>query len=67
MKRYGYNLKSLKKIDVIAMAGLATNVMEQMGKDKLITMKNIEKICKALQCTPNDIFSFDDYNSIDND
>ena len=49
------------------MAGLATNVMEQMGKDKLITMKNIEKIYKALQCTPNDIFSFDDYNSIDND
>ena len=59
--------KGLKKTDVIVMAGLTTNVMAQMGKDKPITMKNIEKICKALQCTPNDIFSFDDNNSIDND
>lgn len=58
--------KGLKKTDVLAMAGLTTNVMAQMGKDKPITMKNIEKICKALQCTPNDIFSFDDYISTDN-
>ncbi|GFE45244.1 helix-turn-helix domain-containing protein [Streptococcus canis] len=58
--------KGLKKTDVIAMAGLTTNVMAQMGKDKPITMKNIEKICRALQCTPNDIFSFDDYISTDN-
>ena len=31
-----------------------------MGKDKPITFKNIEKICKALSCTPNDIISFED-------
>lgn len=42
------------------MAGLTTNVMAQMGKDKPITMKNIEKICRALSCTPNDIISFED-------
>ena len=35
--------KGLKKTDVIAMAGLTTNVMAQMGKDKPITFKNIEK------------------------
>ncbi|MUP58638.1 transcriptional regulator [Veillonellaceae bacterium M2-4] len=52
--------KGLKKTDVIAMAGLTTNVMARMGKDKPITMKNIEKLCKALQCTPNDIISFED-------
>ena len=44
--------KGLKKTDVIAMA--------QMGKDKPITLKNLERICKALDCTPNDVFSFDD-------
>ena len=43
-----------------AMAGLTTNVMAQMGKDKPITFKNLERICKALDCTPNDVFSFDD-------
>ena len=52
--------KGLKKTDVIAMAGLTTNVMAQMGKDKPITFKNLEKICNALDCTPNDIISFED-------
>ena len=52
--------KGLKKTDVIVMAGLTTNVMAQMGKDKPIVFKNIEKICKALSCTPNDIISFED-------
>ena len=47
--------KGLKKTDVIAMAGLTTNVMAQMGKDKPITFKNLERICKALSCTPNDM------------
>lgn len=52
--------KSLKKTDVIVMAGITTNVMAQMGKNKPITLKNLERICKALECTPNDVFSFDD-------
>lgn len=52
--------KRLKKTDVITMAGLTTNVMAQMGKDKPITFKNLERICKALSCIPNDIISFED-------
>ena len=52
--------KGLKKTDVIAMAGLTTNVMAQMGKDKPITFKNLDRLCKALSCTPNDIISFED-------
>ncbi|CYK12418.1 putative transcriptional regulator [Streptococcus pneumoniae] len=31
--------KGLKKTDVIAMAGLTTNVMAQMGKDKPIHLR----------------------------
>ena len=42
------------------MARLTTNVIAQMGKDKPITFKNIERICKDLSCTPNDIISFED-------
>ena len=52
--------KGLRKIDFIAMANLTTNVMAQMGKNKPITLKNLERICKALDCTPNDVISFDD-------
>ncbi len=42
------------------MTDLTTNVMVQMGKSKPITLKNLERICKALDCTPNAVFSFDD-------
>lgn len=52
--------KDLMKVDVIKMSGLTTNVMAQMGKNKPITFKNLERICKALDCTPNDVISFDD-------
>lgn len=52
--------KDLMKVDVIRIAGLTTNVMAQMGKNKPITFKNLERICKALDCTPNDVISFDD-------
>ena len=52
--------KGLEKTDVIVMAGLTTNVMAQMGKDKPITFKNIERICKALSCTPNDMITLED-------
>lgn len=52
--------KGLKKTDVIAMAGHTTNVMAQMGKDKPIKFKNLERLCEALSCTPNDIISFED-------
>ena len=52
--------KDLMKVDIIRMAGLTTNVMAQMGKNKPITFKNLERICKALDCTPNDVISFDD-------
>ncbi len=50
--------KGLKKTDVIAMAGLTTNVMAQMGKDKPITFKNLEKICNVLHCNIQDIAEF---------
>ncbi len=52
--------EDLMKVDVIRMAGLTTNVLAQMGKNKPITFKNLERLCKALECTPNNVISFDD-------
>ena len=57
--------KGLKKTDVIAMVGITTNVMAQMGKDKPIIFKYLERICKALSCTSNDIISFE--NTFENE
>lgn len=50
--------KDIKKIDLIKIAGLTTNVMANMGKDKYISLQNLEKICRALECTPNEVISF---------
>lgn len=30
--------------------------MAQMGKDKSITLKNLERICKALDCPPKKMY-----------
>ena len=57
---YIKQMLNIINISDIAMAGLTTNVMAQMGKNKPIILKNLERICKALDCTPNDVFSFDD-------
>ena len=34
--------------------------MAQMGKNKPITLKNLERICNVLNCTLKDVFSLDD-------
>lgn len=50
--------KGLKKADMMAMAEIT--MMAQMEKNKPITLKNLEKICVALDCTPNDVFYFEE-------
>lgn len=50
--------KDIKKVDLIKKANLTTNAMAKMGKDEYVSLKNIEKICKALECTPNDVIKF---------
>ena len=50
--------KGLQKKDVIKRANLTTNVMASMGKNQTISFKNLEKICIALDCSPNDVFEF---------
>ena len=50
--------KGLQKKDVIKRANLTTNVMASMGKNQTISFMNLEKICNALDCSPNDFFEF---------
>lgn len=52
--------KGLKKIDVIETEDFIINIKPQMAKNKPITLKNLERICKAFDYSPNHVFSFDD-------
>lgn len=47
--------KGFNKIKVIEMADISTNVMAKMGKNQTIHLKNLEKVCVALDITPNDV------------
>lgn len=51
--------RKMRKQDLLEQAKLTTNVIASMGKNKGISMKNIEKICKTLDVTPNDVFEIE--------
>lgn len=50
--------KDMNKTDLISLAGLTTNTIANMGKSEYISLRNLEKICKVLECTPNDVIEF---------
>ncbi len=41
-------------------AGVDKKMMERLRKNKNITVSSLEKICKILDCTPNDVVRFTD-------
>mgnify|MGYP001006560981 CR=1 FL=1 len=50
--------KQLSKTEVTEMAHISTNVMANMGKNEGISLKNLERICTALDLTPNEVIEF---------
>lgn len=38
--------------------GFSAYTITNLKRDKSITMNTLEKLCKVLQCTPNDIVEF---------
>ncbi len=50
--------RNLMKKDLREMAGLSTNVISKMGKGGDVSTEVLRKICKALDCTIDDIMEF---------
>lgn len=42
--------KKMKRTDLISGAGISTSALSKMGKDESVSLANIEKICKYLEC-----------------
>ena len=38
--------------------GFSAYTLTNLKRNKSITMNTLEKLCKALQCTPNDVIEF---------
>ena len=50
--------RDMKKKDLEEVAGISNYVISKMTGNENITVENVDKICKALNCTPNDIMEF---------
>lgn len=50
--------RDMKKKDLEKAAGISNYVISKMTRNKNITVETVGKICKALNCTPNDIMEF---------
>ena len=48
----------MKKKDLGKAAGIGSYVISKMTGNENITVEAVEKICKALNCTPNNIMEF---------
>ena len=41
-------------------SGIDNKTLDKLKKNNNITLKTLEKICKACDCTPNDVVNFID-------
>lgn len=47
--------RDLKKKDLISMAGISGYTLNKLNKGETVTTETLAKICKALNCTFDDI------------
>ena len=50
--------RGLQKQDLVECAGLSSATVAKMGKGEPVSNKVLEKICKYLNCSVNDIISY---------
>ena len=50
--------KKINKTDLSEEAGITTNEMAKMGKNEMVKMETILKICRVLNCDINDIVEY---------
>ena len=47
--------RDLKKKDLISMAGISGYTLNKLNKGEIVTLETLAKICKALNCTFDEI------------
>lgn len=50
--------RGVTKYTLIYKMGFSAYTITNLKRNKSITMNTMEKLCKVLQCTPNDIVEF---------
>lgn len=57
--------RNMKKKDLQELAELTPYAMNKLSRDEDVTTETLGKICKALQCTTDDIMEFMDIPSLE--
>ena len=52
--------KNMKRIEMQYLTGISGNILARMGKNQYVSMETIEKICKKLDCTVDEMMEFKD-------
>ena len=50
--------KKINKTQLSDKAGITTNEMAKMGKNEVVKMETLVRICKVLNCTVDDIVEY---------
>ena len=50
--------RKLKKTELKTLAGLSPNTLAKLGKDEIVDMQSLLKICDTLKCNLSDIMEY---------
>ena len=50
----------MQRIEMQYLTGISGNILARMGKNQYVSMETIEKICKKLDCTVDEMLEFTD-------
>lgn len=50
--------KNMKKIELQRAAKISGNILARLGNNEYVSMETIEKICRTLDCSTDDILQF---------
>ena len=52
--------KNMKRIEMQNLTGISGNILARMGKNQYVSMETVEKICKNLVCSIDEMMEFTD-------
>lgn len=50
--------RNMKKIELQKAAKISGNILARLGNNEYVSMETIEKICRTLDCSADDILQF---------
>ena len=50
--------KKMKKKELFELAGVSASTIGKMGRGEPVSVEMVERVCFALECTPNDVLEF---------